>query len=306
MSAAEDWYLKAIETRSNGRLKFERYWSGSLAPGPDLLDALDSGIADFAVINPSYFPGKLPLGNVGILPFTTKDIWPNFNAFTELYNTEPAMKEEMAKWRSRFLLPNGTAHYYILTRTTPIQKLADLKGLKIRALGMEADLVKAYGAVPVGLAIQETLGALEKGTIDGLTMGPAATVTYKMQDMAKYYFMAPVGGSVWMLAISDKAWNKIPADIQKMMTDLIPDYIKNYHQMYQVEGDGKAIDTMKAAGVTITYPAKEDVAAASKLAKEVIWDKWANDMEAQKLPGKRVLEAYLKLCEKYVALNPFK
>ena len=71
----QTWYLKRVEELSKGRVKFEPYWSSSLVPSRQLLDALKSGIADVSFIIPGYYPGKLPLLTVATLPTTYADAY---------------------------------------------------------------------------------------------------------------------------------------------------------------------------------------------------------------------------------------
>src|SRR3972149_5940143 len=60
------WIVREMEKRSQGRIKIEYYWSNSLIPAQQIIDALQKGVADIAFINPAYQPGKMPL-----LPITS-------------------------------------------------------------------------------------------------------------------------------------------------------------------------------------------------------------------------------------------
>jgi hypothetical protein len=58
--------------------------------------------------------------------------------------------------------------------------------------------------------------------------------------------------------------------------------------------------------VELIEPSAALMAEGLKVAKDVVWGKWANDQEARKLPGKKVLDAYIRLVEKNQTVNPFK
>ena len=98
----------------------------------------------------------------------------------------------------------------------------------------------------------------------------------------------------------------MPKDIQAMIENLVPEHAKADHRIYQIDGDGKFMERFKTRGVQITEPSPELTAEMRKIAQDVVWGKWANDQEKRKLPGKKVLETYLKLLEKNLAANPFK
>ena len=97
-----------------------------------------------------------------------------------------------------------------------------------------------------------------------------------------------------------------PKDIQAMIDNLVPEHAKALHKIYQIDGDGKYMERFKKGGVQITEPAPELRSEMGKIAQDTVWTKWGNDQEKRKLPGKKVLEAYLKLIEKNTAANPFK
>lgn len=305
-AVAADWYLIEAEKRSGGRIKFERYWAEALAPGKELLDALDAGIADVAILLPSYYPGKVPLATVGGLSYyLTDDIWTSFMAFNDLYAQVPAMNEELAKYKSRFLAPVGTAPYFVLTKR-PVKTLADLKGLKLRASASEAVLMKELGAVPVSIVAPELFTALERGTVDGAVMGPSALTSYKLEEVAKNYLLLPAGGYAYMLGIRDATWKKISADLQQMMLDLAKESVPAYRQIYQIDGDKAGLEKMKAAGVTINTPSAEDIAKIRELANAAITAVWIADNAARGLPGQLVYDTYANLIKKYELLNPYK
>ena len=74
-------FMKEVEARSKGRVKFTHYTSGQLGKQNDMLELLKSGVADMAYIGPSYFSGKMPLSGVFELP----QAYPSSAAASEAY-----------------------------------------------------------------------------------------------------------------------------------------------------------------------------------------------------------------------------
>ena len=68
LSKGFDWLLDEIEKETKGRVKFEKYYSGSIAKPADQLRATTTGLAGVALVVPSYIPAQLPLANVGSNP----------------------------------------------------------------------------------------------------------------------------------------------------------------------------------------------------------------------------------------------
>ena len=90
-----DAFLDDIEKRTNGRIKFERYYSASLAKPPEMLEACGFGVFDIFTMVADYYPGKVPLSTVGGLPGAAENVWVAGKAYLELQKTFPAMEKEM-------------------------------------------------------------------------------------------------------------------------------------------------------------------------------------------------------------------
>ncbi len=43
LSIEEDHFMDLVEEKSNGRIKFDRYWGGALSSGPEVLGSVASG-----------------------------------------------------------------------------------------------------------------------------------------------------------------------------------------------------------------------------------------------------------------------
>lgn len=64
LSQGFDALLDSIEEKSDGRITFERYYSDALVKPADAADAVGSGIADLALLAPSYTPANNPLSTI--------------------------------------------------------------------------------------------------------------------------------------------------------------------------------------------------------------------------------------------------
>ncbi len=299
------WWLDEVEKRSGGRIKFERYPGESLAKAAEQVDALESGMADVALFVTTYTPGKNPLNTITGLPFSLQYAWVNATSYYQWVQDIPEAKAEFTKHNMRLVSTSSTGPYYVFS-TKPIRTMGDFKGRKIIATGPTAELLKAVGAAPLGIVITESYEALQRGTADGAIYGPSAAGSYNMDEVCKNLLKLPLGGVTQPIGMNINTWNRLPGDIQKMIEALVPEHAKAVHRIYQIEGDGHYMERFKTRGLQIAEPTPELTAEMQKVAKEGVWQKWANDQEKRKLPGKRVLEAYIRLLEKNLAANPFK
>lgn len=300
-----NWYLSEVEKASGGRVKFERYWSASLVPARKELDGLNKGISDIASTLLPYTPAELPLTNVTALPVINTNIWAASMAFIELSEMQ-VIKKELSKQKVKFLVPLSTSSQEIITNV-PINSISDFGGLKIRATGRNAEVLKGIGAVPVSMATSEMYTAMERGTIQGVLGSISSHGDYKLHEVAKYLTIAGFGATMGMMAINVNVWNKLPADIQEIMLKVAKKTPEPFYRIYSIESDGKFINQIfPKAGVKITKLSRSDRASLKEKGGRPIWQKWANGAESKGLPGKEILQKWLTLYEKYEPLSPFK
>jgi TRAP-type C4-dicarboxylate transport system substrate-binding protein len=300
------WLVQEVERKSQGRVKMEYYWSNSLVPAKQLIDALQKGVADIAFINPAYQPGKLPLLTVNTLPATSPgEYYPTAKALEELMQM-PEIRAELDKLNIRYLGPLPNTTYGIWTSKKQVRHVADLKGLKIRTLGLMDNLLHALGGVPVSLGATEIYQAIEKGTLDGGAANPSMALGYKWEEVTKYYYPIAFGNVAMFVGVNKDSWKKIPPDIQAHFTALHDIACGVAHQIYQGEGE-RMLDKFVAEGkITVTQPSPEDFATVRKVAKEKIWADWVNKMNKKGLPGQKVMDRWLELLAKWHGESPFK
>jgi TRAP-type C4-dicarboxylate transport system substrate-binding protein len=291
-----------MERRSQGRIKIEYYWSNSLIPEKQLMDALQKGVADIAFINPAYQPGKMPL--LTITSAFVGDVCPSSKALQELMQM-PEVKAELDSMNMRYLGPLTNNSYGVWTRSKQVRSLADLKGQKLRAVGNHANLLSALGGVPVSMGATDIYQAIEKGTLDGALANPSFARGYKLDEVTKYNYPIPFGGLGQFVAINKSSWDKIPPDIQKYVTALHDMACGAAHEIYQGSGE-KLLEAAVAQGkITVTQPSPEDVAKVIAITKEKIGDDWVDKMNKRSLPGKKVLDRWVELLAKWHGTRPF-
>ncbi len=300
------WIVRQMEKRSQGRIKIEYYWSNSLVPAKQLVDAVQRGVADIAFINPNYQPGKWPLLTVTSLPATGAwDMGPTSKALQGLMEM-PEVKAELDALNVRYLGPLTNDSYGVWTNKKQVRNLGDLKGLKLRAIGMQANLLHALGGVPVSLGATEIYQAIEKGTLDGALANPSFALGYKWDEVTKYYYNIPFGGLGQYVVINKSSWAKIPPDLQKRINVLHDMACAAAQEIYQGGGETLLEAAVAKKKITLTQPSPEDIAKLMKVSKEKIWDDWVDKMNKKGLPGQKVLDRWLSLLSMWHGTSQFK
>ncbi|MCF8062642.1 MAG: TRAP transporter substrate-binding protein DctP, partial [Deltaproteobacteria bacterium] len=170
---AGSWWAQEVEKRTNGRVKVEIGWSQAFGTVAEMPDLVRTGAVQMAALAPGYYAKQMPLWNVlSAMPFVTYDPEVTCRVTWELYDTFPAMKEELVKNNVKMLYVGVLNPYKFLSKKA-IRSLDDMKGLKIRSWGtMLPWAMKTVDAVPVSISVADAYDAFSRGTID-VQVGPA-------------------------------------------------------------------------------------------------------------------------------------
>lgn len=294
-----DAYLDEIEKQSNGRIKFERYYSESLVKVADTLEAVGTGIADIALLIPGYTPAKNPLATIESLPALWENQWPGTMAYRTLFEKYPQLGEEFEKNNVKVVGHANMPSYYIISNKEAVNSFDDLKGLKMIASGNMGVLADAMGATPVGVVITESYEAMEKGTVDGAFLGLTSSSTYGMHELAKSVWKLPIGSSGLVYGMNLNTYNELSDDLKEIIDNAALKNISDFHKIYQEEGETASLKKYEEAGVEIIEPTQKDIEDLQKLAKNTIWKKWIDEESKMDYPAEEILDTFLEDIKKY-------
>ena len=105
-----------------------------------------------------------------------------------------------------------------------VKTVADLKGLKVRAVGATTRLMSAMGMVPVVMGPPEAATAIERGTIDCVHSVTTWLKNFGYWDVAKYMLETPLGSprTISSVVYSRRAWDKMTPAEKKIALDAVP------------------------------------------------------------------------------------
>jgi TRAP-type C4-dicarboxylate transport system substrate-binding protein len=263
-----------------------------LAPPKENYDGIKAGMFEAAGICTAYTPGKNPLHTVSDLPF----IAPNENKdiiqmMVEMWK-HPALKKELLKWNAVPLLPSALCQYHLMGNKA-VRTVKDLDGARIRIGGEQAKVLKEFGAVPTLVPSPEVYEALSRGTIDLVgfpwTYGYGAFKTY---EVSKYVSLPMSLGTMSCFYIANKdAWDALPAEFKKYHMEWYNKSPAIWHAEFK-KADDKWIPEFKKTLEFIDFPKSERDKLVGKA--EAVYKGWVEAREKEGLPGRDVLNYYLK------------
>jgi len=153
-----------------------------------------------------------------------------------------------------------------------VTKLEDLKGMKIRAVGIYADYVKALGAAPVSIPYGEIYMAIKMGTIDGYLASSGALVSNKLGEVVKNYILPTCNSIGFVVAVNQKSWDALPEDIKRILDTSAPHAAVGVAALYAGVVENSKSIAEKEYGVKFNMLSLQDQQRATAIAQP-IWDK---------------------------------
>jgi TRAP-type C4-dicarboxylate transport system substrate-binding protein len=202
-------WANAVTQASNGTLKVETYFGGTLGNFGVTYDRVVDGVADVGFILTSFAAGKFKQQDVAALPFEAKSALEASTALWEIYEKGITVEEfDVVRPLAIWTFPNSALH-----SRTPVKTLADLKGKKITTSNVIAGkMVVALGAAQVTFRPDETYQALSRGIADMALMPFTGMATFKINEVSKYHLDAALGSDSALLFISRKRYDSLPPE----------------------------------------------------------------------------------------------
>jgi TRAP-type C4-dicarboxylate transport system substrate-binding protein len=284
-----------IEKRSKGQIKIKIFTGGSLTPAPQIYDGVVKGISDFGLSVFAYSAGRFPVIAAVDNPLGYPNAFVATRTINELYRK--FKPKELSDVHVCYLFAHGPGLLH--TARKPVHKLEDVKGLKIRSTGTSQLIVRALGAAPVAMSQGETYDALKKNIVDGTLVPIEALEGFKQAEVLKYttltYSMAYSQG--FFVAMNLAKWNSLPADLQKIITDVSKEYEEITAKAWE-DSDKSGYKFAQNLG-HVFIKLSDAESAKFKEAVKPVFDEYIKNANAKGVDGQAVFDAVKEMVETY-------
>lgn len=250
----ENW-AKAITERTDGRYTFEIYPSDLYGKPNQLIEGCQLGTADMVLATGSLLSSYSKIVGVLDMPF----LFDNEQQACDILNG-PIGDELAASLAKKNLIvlgwwENGMRHLF---PPRPVNKIEDLKGLKLRVINSKPmiETINAMGAIAVPMAFNDVYSAWQMKTIDGCE----GTITHMLTQ--KYYELTKTGALLWYmhvpnpLIMAKKLWNTIPEEDKKIFLEESKK-MSVFSFDFQAKADADDIKKCEELGVVFTRPDRQ-------------------------------------------------
>jgi len=222
LSRADRKWMRYVEQASGGRLRIEPFWASGLISSDHNMEELRHGVVDVATITPIYTrAGTHAIRGQSGFYGGERSIDQQVGVYKCLEAAFPVLRREVRGLD--ILAIQGGNQLGLVTRDRPVRRLADIRGLRLRAPSELIPLLRTLNADPLDMPMGDVYPALAKGVIDGV-VAPIDTVrSLHFGEVARYYNEIRISrGAYPARAISTRVMARLPADLQRLIRESQP------------------------------------------------------------------------------------
>jgi len=288
-------WTKEIQKRTKFNVEITWYHGSTLIKANQTYDALKSGVVDLSMVPVSAYTHQFPV-TVGIgLPFITDGPLHSAEIGLEMIKQIPAMQKEWSE--VKFLYANSTDVNNLALCERQVKTLEDLNGLRVGAVW--ANILNMFKLLPcaaVQVTPEDIYMSLQRRTVDGVLYPNAALRAFKITDLTKSYTIGNFAVMPLGFAMSERSWNKLPSEVQKVIDDLAPSLSRLFALVAHNEGVW-VIDALKERGDAFNYLSREEVERWKKPLKP-LYDEYVKRLNEKGYDGRAIFEKLQSISER--------
>lgn len=185
-----DTFREGLARRVGDRIKVEVYPGSQLGAIPSMTQGVQLGTIEMIMLPPAFLSGVDPRFSVLAAPGIFEDLMHGFRTVHDAEFKKAFWPIGDAKGLKLISMTCEAPTDY--ATTSPIRRLADFRGKKLRVFGskLEIEALRRLGAAGVPMPLSEVVPAIQQRTIDGNKAGITIFVPFKYQRIARYVLEA--------------------------------------------------------------------------------------------------------------------
>lgn len=285
-------FKNLVEAGTNGEVKVQTFPNAQLGKDAEALSQVRAGVVQSGIHSVGGFSSAYPMIGVLDVPFAFPNIATTYEVLDGPFGDKLAADIE-AKTDLKILGFGDSGGFFAITNSKrQVKTPADMKGLKIRTMGLDThkELIESLGGEPAAIAWTEVYTALQTGVADG-QMNPVPIIAFARFDEVQTYLsltnhlFAPY---VW--AVNKEFWDSLTPDEQGVVQAAAKSAIVAGRGISRIiEASERGLPKL-AKDMEVYAPSAEERAAfreASQPAvRQIIVEKYGDD-------GEEMLKAFM-------------
>lgn len=284
-----------VEKKTDGDFKLNISYGG-LSKNKENLDGISIGAFQMAQFCAGYHRDKNPSITVLELPFLGVDSLEKEVELSKAVYAHPAVQADLARWNATLLMPSPMPQYNIAGLGDAPEKVADFKGLNVRATGGIGKAMEAVEAVPTSMSATEVRQSLDSGVVKAVAFAPHAHMSFGVMESAEWWTTNLNPGTVnCPVVVNTEALEALSDEHREALLGSVDEALAHYVSNYQDNTMKKWTELLEEKGITsITYSSDELAAFKEKVAAPTA-EQWIKDNASDKLPAQELYDMVTKL-----------
>ena len=247
---AIDTFAKEVERRTNGRIKVQAFYSGSLGGERESIEAVQLGTQELTFSSSGPVPNFVPDARILDIPFLFRD-----KAHARAVLDGPIGQDLLGKFDSKGFKAlawgeNGVRHMTHSKRS--VNAPEDLKGLKMRTMENPVHVAayKGFGIVTTPMAFPEVFTALQQGTVDGQENPLSVIMAAKFDQVQKHLTLTGHVYSPAIFLMNKANFDKLSAADKQAFIEAAKEGVK-VNRARVDEDDAKGVAELRSKGMTV-------------------------------------------------------
>jgi tripartite ATP-independent transporter DctP family solute receptor len=245
-----------IEKKAGDRVEAQVFTDGQIGDQRTMIENLRNGVQEITWVTVGFFGSYEPILNVIESGYLFRDSQHSYRVFDGPMGNEVRALVEKHGVKLLGFYEAGLRH--ITNNVRPVKTPADLKGLKIRTPQAKYHLntLKYMGANPVAMSFGELYTAMQQKVVDGQENPLSNIYTAKFYEVNKHLSLTGHLHLTHMVLYSAKLWDKLPADLQKVVRDSVIESQETQRKAVR-DDDERLLKEVKAKGMQVVEADRE-------------------------------------------------
>jgi len=265
--------IEAFNKAANGEMVIELYFADQLVPTGELFRAMQQGTIDAVQSDDDSIAAPVDVSVFGgYFPFATRYSLDVPTLFSR-YGLNEIWQEAYGEVEGVTWLSAGSWDPCHFNTVKPINRLADLKGLRVFTFPTAGKFLSRFGVVPVTLPWGDVEVAVQTGELDGIAWsGITEDYTVGWANVTPYFLTNNISGAwIGSYFANTASWEKVPEHLKTLFRLCIDS--SHYYRQYWYWG-GEAHLRVKGEKMQLTtIPAAEWATVEAEAHK--FWDEIA-------------------------------
>ncbi len=248
---AAEKFAELVKERTNGEYIIEIYPNGTLGGEADMLESMSMGMLDMGIITAGPFVNYSAMMGVLDMPFLFASNEEAYKILDGEIGKELLDTLEDANLKGLAYAERGFRN--ITNSVKPVANAADVAGLKLRVMENEiyTATFKALGVNAVPMNWQDTLTALQQGTVEGQENPINVIWSYKMWEYnQKYCVLDRHSYSTAIITMSLDLFNSLDEATQEIFLTSAQEAAE-YERAWVAEKEAGQLQEIKDNGIEV-------------------------------------------------------